>query len=183
MKKLIQHINARWLILAVLIAPSLNTWAVTADVTLTATSNGTLTSTRLSAIRNNNGTGTQCTLSGGGSNCTGTSSAVAGCTTTASIASNTWSTGDLGVFFPISAGTHVYKLNIQSSTVNGSLDKMLCGNGTGGNGPCNVCICGSNNTNTKTSNGTCTASSGQIIPTCAGGHVISVTSNLTLTCP
>ena len=176
MKKLLQHAPPLFLMGSVLMVSSFDALAVTASVSVTATSAGNMASTRLGRI-DDNGDG----LCQGGppGGCTGTAPTGTSCFNSSTDMFNTWNVST----FPIQAGTHTYKLNIADSADSKSLDKLLCGTAGGTTPPCNVCICILGGSETSTSNGNCTASSGQIIPTCAGGHVVSVTSNLTVNCP
>lgn len=179
MKK-IHHVEAKFILALPLIVASISASALTADVTVTASASGTINSTQLAAITSATdgfppglllcagapyagyepSTGTTCFSGDGGH-------------------FNTWTVGP----FDVTEGTHTYRLNITSSSTVGSLDQLLCGTDGGTYAPpCSVGIC-IDGTTTATSNGTCTLSTGQINPTCIGGHVTSVTSNLTLTCP
>ena len=176
MKELVHH-SITGLIGALLLTSSIDASAITAAVTVTATRTGTISSTRIGRLSVSGGCAVSC---GSADYCAtglpasrGTQCAVLGGNV------NTWSSGA----FTVAAGTNTYHLNILSSTTAGSLDQLLCGNGGLTKG-CNVTICAnSSQTFTATSNGNCTISGGAIIPTCSGTHVVSVTSNLTLSCP
>lgn len=177
MKKLLRLLT----LVPLLAAVSLNAFAVTASVTVNATSSGTITSTQLGSIAGAGGG-----LPPGFCECSGGRSQGGYIPSSGSYDGaerhNTWSSGS----YTITAGTNAIALNI-TDTPSGvaSLDQLLCGTiipGGDATPPIDVCICTASG-NTTTSNGACTANSGQITPTCSGGHVVSVTSNLTLTCP
>lgn len=147
---------------------------ILAAVTVTASTSGSITSTQLARSSGNSTTG----LCSAGASCV-TATSAAGCSNTAANQNHTWNVGS----FAVSAGTNIYYLNIENTTTAGSsLNTLLCGTASSP-GACNVCICIGDTTTSK--DGTaCTVSGGSIQPTCDGiGHVTSVTSNLTLTCP
>ena len=180
MKK-IHHVEAKFILALPLIVASISASALTANVTVTATSSGTLTSTQLAAITGISevGLGSGLLLCEGAPKGGYTASTGTTCFNGINGHFNTWSVGS----FAVTAGRHTYRLNITSSNTVGSLDQLLCGTDSGTyTPPCSVGICIDGAT-TATSNGACTISTGQINPTCSGGHVTSVTSNLTLTCP
>ena len=171
---------------------SINAALVLAAVTVTSTSGGNITSTGLASNRTGGAIGatdaycasaTQGPFSNG--SCFTTSGATSGCSNGSAFGgANTWQTGT----FAVGPGPSTAYLVIDTtSTADGSLNKLLCGNGVG-NG-CQVCICaGAGNTSTlrgaSAPAASCTASGGEINPTCdADGNVVSVTSSLTLTCP
>ena len=173
MKKLnLLRRGAIWSLAALLVITACDATGMTAAISVSATSSGFITSTQLARTNFSLQLG-QCT---NGTHCD-TGHVDPGCSPNLSHPNNTWSVGQ----FAVLAGTHTYNLNISSSTNAASLDQMLCGGGTGKG--CSVCVC-TGDSSTATTNGNCTASTGAIIPTCdVSGHVTSVTSNLTLTCP
>ena len=158
-----------------------NAAIILAGVTVTSTAGGNITATALANNKSSSPTKTgNCTLGGVPGSCTTTTASLTACNTSAGTTnSNRWTIGT----FAVASGTHTYHLAIDNTvTTAGSLNKLLCPSGTAA---CQVCICsGAGNTVTLRGGAACTASSGEIYPTCnASGNVTSVTSTLTLTCP
>jgi hypothetical protein len=180
MKKLgLSCLWGRLIALAVLLCSSSgNAAIIQAAVSVTSAAGGNITGTSLANNKSNGNRG-NCTSQFSPGSCTTTTSSSSLCNRSVSTTnSHIWILGT----FAVAPGTHSYHVTIDNTvTTAGSLNKLLCPSGTVA---CQVCICsGAGNTETLLNGQACTASSGEINPTCSGGRVQSVTSSLTLTCP